>query len=85
MFVFVRVKYVKTSFTVEVGSADSTHIICTLAHLGWARKAHPYSSESPSPFLKGLETKKKKEKSAEGEIFREALLFYFMQLALSLP
>lgn len=75
----VRVKYVKTTFTFEIGTPDSTHIICTLAHLGWTRETHPHSTESPPSFLTGLETKKKKkrEKRGEGESLSEALLFYF--------
>lgn len=59
---FVCVKYVKTTFTLQVGSANSTHIIYTLAHIGWIWEAHPHSTESPLSFLTGLETKKKREK-----------------------
>lgn len=58
IYTSVCAQYVKTTFTFGVGAADSTRIICTLAHLGWTRGTHHHSTESPPSFLTGLETKK---------------------------
>lgn len=54
-----KVLYVKTALALGAGTADSTRIICTLAHLGWTQGTHHHSTESPPSFLTGLETKKR--------------------------
>lgn len=68
MFVFACTTYVKTPFPLQVGTANSTHIIYTLAHLGWIWEAHPHSTESPLSFLTGLEREKGRGRSLQGGI-----------------
>lgn len=69
--------------TLGAGTADSTRIICTLAHLCRTQETHHHSTENSPSFLKGLETQKKRERERE-KGRGERLLFYFLQLAESL-
>lgn len=63
---FCVCEYVKIITTLGIATADSTRIICTLAHLGWTQGTHHHSTESLPSFLTGLETQKKeKERKLE--------------------
>ena len=62
----VCAKYVKTTSTLGIGTADSTRIICTLAHIGWTRESHHHSTRSPPSFLTGLEEKKREREGVQG-------------------